>query len=317
VACVVDVDGVRQPVTPTEVYERIAAGRFFWIDIVGGDEQWRTSFLGQLGFDDADLAWAQRFGQTGRMVIRREKLRAVTWISVVFGTMTEIHLLGSPRCIATIWNGDAAALAEIREHFAERADKLEKSPSEAAAILLQLLLATLNSAVSELDNRMQALRTRIRLEPGSVDFSSLTERLQLLQSAWSDIDQYSSAVRSALIGIEALPGIDAPAAVELNDYAEQVEDLEHRLQERSRWGADILQDYATLIAKRQGEQISRLTIVSLIFLPITFLTGFFGMNFAWLSNALAGPLSFIILGVLLPALCAIATILWFRRRGVM
>src|SRR5580693_8714583 len=34
-------------------------------------------------------------------------------------------------------------------------------------------------------------------------------------------------------------------------------------------------DYASTLAQRQGEQIDRLTIVSIIFLPVTFPTGFF------------------------------------------
>ena len=92
--------------------------------------------------------------------------------------------------------------------------------------------------------------------------------------------------------------------------------MEHRLQERSRWGSDILQDYSAAIAQRQGEQINRLTIVSLIFLPITFLTGFFGMNFNWMIEALGSLVAFVVLGLLLPASSVLLTVLWLRRRGL-
>ncbi|MGH3479843.1 MAG: CorA family divalent cation transporter [Nocardioidaceae bacterium] len=37
-----------------------------------------------------------------------------------------------------------------------------------------------------------------------------------------------------------------------------------------------------LIDLRLNETIYWLTVVSTIFLPLTFVTGFFGMNFAWL-----------------------------------
>ncbi|MFO1061763.1 MAG: CorA family divalent cation transporter [Dongiaceae bacterium] len=316
-AILVDAEGIRPAGSPQEAGGRVAAGGFVWLDLVGGGADWQAPFLAELGFDDADRAWALRFEQSGRMAVGRERMRVATWISVVFGSMTEIHLLASRRCVVTLWRGDPAALAEIRQRFAERAGGLASRPAEAAAILLQLLLATLHAAVSEVDTRIQTLRTRIRQQPGAIDLPGLTERLQQLQGAWSDIDHYSSAVRGAIIGVEALPGIDAAAAAELHAYAEQVEDLERRFQERARWGADLLQDYATQLAQRQGEQISRLTIVSLIFLPITFLTGFFGMNFGWLVNAIGGPVSFVVLGLVIPALCVVATILWFRRRGVM
>jgi len=96
-------------------------------------------------------------------------------------------------------------------------------------------------------------------------------------------DRYASAVRSATVGIEACR--HGPArAEELNDYAAEVDDFQEQVQERRRWMSDILHDAANAIAERQGEQINRLTLVSLIFLPITAVTGFFGMNFAWLTT---------------------------------
>jgi Mg2+ and Co2+ transporter CorA len=114
-----------------------------------------------------------------------------------------------------------------------------------------------------------------------------------------------------------LPGVDTASAAELNDYAEEVEDVEQRLQDRLRWASQTMQDYASSLAQRQGEQIDRLTIVSIIFLPITFLTGFFGMNFSMLTNAMTGHASFLLLGIALPVGCVIATIVWFHRRGLM
>jgi len=104
---------------------------------------------------------------------------------------------------------------------------------------------------------------------------------------------------------------------ELNEYADQVDDVDHRFRERYQWGADILQNYTAATAQRQSEQINRLTLVSLIFLPITFLTGFFGMNFNWMIETLGSPTAFFCLGVLLPMACVIGTMLWFRRRGLL
>ena len=84
----------------------------------------------------------QRFGQTGRMTIGQEVLRTVTWLSEVSPSLTEIYLLASRKCILTVWTGDASALNGIRAQFAERAEELEKSPDQAAAIVLQLPLGT-------------------------------------------------------------------------------------------------------------------------------------------------------------------------------
>jgi Mg2+ and Co2+ transporter CorA len=70
------------------------------------------------------------------------------------------------------------------------------------------------------------------------------------------------------------------------------------------------------IAQRQGDQINRLTLVSLIFLPLTFITGFFGMNFGWMNEVIGSAAAVVALGVALPALSVVVTMTWLRRRGL-
>ena len=316
VATIVSARSIQRAATTADLRKFVETGRFFWLDIVGSDEAVRATFLRELGLKEEDSVWMQRFGQTGRMTIGQEVLRTVTWLSEVSPSLTEIHLLASRKYILTVWTGDASALNEIRAQFAERAEELEKSPYQAAAIVLQLLLGTLDQATSAIDVRLQEFREQLKRNPTTIDLTMLTGRLQSLLTAWSAIDRYSTAVRSAIVGIEAL-GIDQRGAAELNNYADQVDDIEHRLHERYQWGADIAQSSAAAIAKRQGEQINRLTIVSLMFLPITFLTGFFGMNFDWMINTLGSPAAFFLLGILLPTASVIVTVLWLKRRGLM
>jgi len=55
-------------------------------------------------------------------------------------------------------------------------------------------------------------------------------------------------------------------------------------------------------------------VVSIIFVPISFLTRFFGVNFNWMAEHLGGGDVFWGLSVLLPLACAVATIMWMRRR---
>ncbi len=55
----------------------------------------------------------------------------------------------------------------------------------------------------------------------------------------------------------------------------------------------------------------------MIFLPVTALTGFFGMNFEWLNQRIASEGSFFLFGLLLPALGMILTVVWLARRGLM
>jgi Mg2+ and Co2+ transporter CorA len=316
VAMIADSSGVRIAAGPDEVGKQASEDRFFWLDIVGEDVATRSHFLSALGVEGADAAWVLRFGQAGRMHIGRQRLRAVTWLAEPSGALVEVHVVCWGRCIVTVWSGDAAALDDIRQQFAERVCGFAKNLYHAGAILLQLLLGTLDHAIRSMDTALDALRTRVDKDAGSASYALLARRSQKLQSVVASFDRYSSSVRSAIVGIETVVGVDALAASELDDYAEQVVDVEEQFYERRRWMSEMMHDYATAIAQRQGEQINRLTLVSLIFLPVTALTGFFGMNFDWMNKALDSAAAFFILGVFLPVLLVLATVGWLIQRGL-
>ena len=95
-----------------------------------------------------------------------------------------------------------------------------------------------------------------------------------------------------------------------------MEDATRRLSERLKWASAVADEHRNALAQRQAEQIDRLAVVSIIFLPISFLTGFFGMNFSWMVDRLTSLVVFLALGALLPVVCVVLTIMWLRRRGI-
>ena len=314
-ATLVDATAIKAAASTADIAAQIGTGHFFWLDVYGGDATAREPLLRALGLDDPTTGWLQRFGQTCRMKIG-EELRVVTWLAGSTGELLEVHFLCTPRFAVTVWTGDPHLLDDVRDRFTRRAAGLDRSHYQAAGILLQLLLSTLDESITGLDSRLDKAQLLAAAPAGEAD-SSLASGCLKIESVWAKFDRYASIVRSAVTGIEALPDMDQRGAAELNDYAELVADVEHRLQERMLWLTNILRERAAGIAQHQSDQINRLTLVSVIFLPITFVTGFFGMNFNWMIANIGDRRAFLALGLALPVIIVGLTVVLFRRRGLL
>ena len=70
----------------------------------------------------------------------------------------------------------------------------------------------------------------------------------------------------------------------------------------------------TKVGVRQNTTIEQLTILATVFLPLTFITGFFGQNFAWLVRHISSYTAFMVygLGGLIVPLALL--FLWLRLR---
>lgn len=78
---------------------------------------------------------------------------------------------------------------------------------------------------------------------------------------------------------------------------------------------DVLREeiYETASDRRE-EVMRRLTILAVVFLPLTVVSSFFGQNFEWLAFEMTGLDRFLLLGVALPLALVAGLFLFLRRR---
>lgn len=106
--------------------------------------------------------------------------------------------------------------------------------------------------------------------------------------------------------------IDARTAVYYRDVYDHLIRISEAIEAARDVLGNALDAYLSTVAQRTNEVMKRLTILSAIFMPLTFITGFFGQNLDALPIHGATPF------VLMVTFCLIVpTVMyrWFRRRG--
>jgi len=73
--------------------------------------------------------------------------------------------------------------------------------------------------------------------------------------------------------------------------------------------------YLSTVSNRLNEVMRKLTIVATIFLPLTFITGFFGQNFTWMVDHIDSATAFFGWGIGALVAAIGMLVLWFRRSG--
>jgi magnesium transporter len=153
-----------------------------------------------------------------------------------------------------------------------------------------------------------------------------TERIYLLRREATD---FYRAVHPLLGPLDALErGAYMRLSNELTQFVRDVNDHLKLVNEEVAAIRDVLStvlqanmavisNQQNEISVRQNETMKHLTLIATIFLPLSFITGFFGMNFAWLTGHDTSFWEFAVLGIgSLVASCA-TLILWFRHTGHM
>jgi magnesium transporter len=301
--------------------ERIAAlrssGGFFWIDVPLGETSGAevgealdipSHALEPLLNFSADDPPSRKFHADGQHVVfpfscflesaeradgGEHRLRPI-----------EVHVLVSGDYLLTV-HAEGPSLANVLPHDTPEG----RSEQYVVYAILDAMLATAFDALNEAELTLEGLQLM------STDLRASRVRMATLRAVNSRLSGMRRRVgpqrgifERISYEIGRVDGLEADS----EQYFERIYGQLNKLID----GIDAAGDgLAKLIDLRLNETIYWLTVVATIFLPLTFVTGFFGMNFLWMVNQIDTPLAFVLLGIGGPTLGAALTVLLVRRRG--
>jgi magnesium transporter len=303
-----------------EAAARCGQGGFVWLGLFepADDElaQVRDTFgLHELAVEDAQnfhmRPKVELYDQDVRLVILRTARYDDEAEEVEFG---EISVFLAPTFVITVRQGVASELRGARQRLEQRPDLLAAGSWSALWAILDQVVDAYAPVVAGLERDIDQIEATVF--SGAV---APTERIYSLRREATDFYRAVHPLLGVVAAIER-----ATDVAELQPYLRDVHDHlllvnEEVAAQRDLLGTVLEANMAvisveqTKVSLRQNTTIEQLTILATVFLPLTFITGFFGQNFAWLVRHISSDTAFLVYGIGGMLVPLALLFLWLRR----
>ena len=304
-----------------EVASRRTEGGFVWLGLYEPDkaelDHVREVFgLHELAVEDALSEHMrpkiERYDGDFQLVILRTARYDDAAEEVEFG---EISVFLAPTFAITVRQGVASELSGARQRLEQRPELLAVGSAAALWAILDTVVDGYTPVVEGLERDIDEIEATV--------FSGAAAPTERIYSLRRELTDFYRAVHPLL----AVAGsVERKGGKALRHYLTDVRDHlllvdEEVAAQRDLLGTILEANMAvitveqTKISVQQNTSIEQLTILSTVFLPLTFVTGFFGQNFGWLVGHVDSLTAFIFFGIggLLVPLALL--FMWFRLRS--
>lgn len=211
------------------------------------------------------------------------------------------------------------ALQDARDRYAALRDDAKADGQLSLFIVLDSLVGSFEPQMLALDKRLDEIQEAL-LDGGSPPnlHDEIVRIRRTLAQAVQSLTWYANDVQDLSGSIDQLPGMHPGAEAHFDRHQQRVirtRDTASAYRDEAKEALGQFSSNASSnAANRQGQLINVLTVVATLFLPLTFITSFFGMNFDVMTMDLRTNLQFILLGVALPVVSVVAALLLLLRR---
>ena len=308
-----DAHGVVRDPGVDAVRRRMDAGEFFWLDIHEPEARDMSQLEGMFRLHPLVVEDIAAFGQRPKADAYGDHALVVAYGAADDeDELVEVHSVVGPSWLVTLHRDDCLAFPRLLHRVDGGLPVTD--PGTVLHRVLDALTDSFFPLLEEWDERIDALQDEIVRDARD---SQLREAFEMKQRLWH-LRRVASPQRDVFAQLAAgtadLPGVDDEARRYFRDVYDHMIRLADMVDTQRDLLTTVIEVYLGMVANRRDQVMKQLTVIATIFMPLTFITGYFGQNFGWMVDHV-GTWQAWALGTLVQVLAVIGIMVFFRRRG--
>jgi len=288
----------------------------FWLDIEAPDEHDYTLLEDVFKFHPLTLEDIKHQNQRPKIDEYPNYNFAVIILAQWEGedlAFREHHLFIGPNYLVTVHQEPAPILSALHNRIHKSPELTKGEPAFLTYMVVDSLVDSMFGVLETLDETVDLLEDDITEKASSDSLNriyhlkhSVTELRRLL-GAQRDMFQ-----RLITHGIHMQQGDMTLYYRDVYDHIVRQYETVDSLRDLLTSAMDV---YLSTVSNRLNQTTKALTVIASLFLPLSFLTGFYGMNFTYLTQVLETPYLTFAVGVGTMLVAILIQLYFFRRRG--
>jgi magnesium transporter len=296
--------------------EQLLAGdAFFWVDLDQPVDEDFAVLRDVFGFHPLAVEDSESFGQRPKFDDYDDFVFLVVYGAVPDeDRLVEVHCFYSERFLVTAHRDEAPAFTDVRERYV----KHKKSGVQPAQLLYRIIDGLVDSffpILADFDDRIDELETQTFLNATNAQLQEIFSMKRLLVGMRKVVTPQRDLFATLMGGIAELPGMtqeDERYFRDIYDHLIRISDLIDSYRDLLTSSMDV---YLSTVSNRLNIVMKQLTVIATVFLPLTFVTGFFGQNFGWMVGHIQGGWTFALLGIGSEIVAVAGLFVLFKKRS--
>jgi len=314
--------GAATGATQQGIEEAAAGGAFFWLDLdihdPGPDDDVTGLLINTFHFHPVAVEAADQFGQRARIDDYDDFVHIITFGVAGDGkSVAEVHCFITEKFIISLHQGDCPALGTVCDRIStHRASDVAAPQVAIFYLIMDTLIDSFFPVLSDFDDSIDDLEAAILKNPTEEQLGTLFAMKRQILSIRKVITPQRDMMSSLNAGMVAIPGMTDEGSAyfrSLYDHLIRISDMVDGYRDLISGAMDT---HLSMVSNRLNVIMKQLAMIATIFLPLGFLTGFFGQNFAWpIAHLQVGVGYFLFLGIGSELVAIVLLFMLFKRRG--